>query len=259
MHLSCQNLSVYYSHQQVLDDFKLDLNHGEICTLIGPNGSGKSTALQTIAGLIKPHTGNVSINNKPIHLMHRRLLAQQLAFLPQHPVAPDEIRVRQLVRQARFAHIGLLSPYKKTDEYAIEWALSMTNLSAYHDRFLKELSGGERQRVWIAAALAQEAKILLLDEPTSFLDIGYQVEILDLLYHLSRERNTTILMAIHDINQALAISDRICLLTDGKQIFNDTSEKLAKTELIEKSFSVRGKFISLPEKTTPFFDIDWLA
>ncbi|WP_374831346.1 ABC transporter ATP-binding protein [Paenochrobactrum pullorum] len=259
MQLICDHLSIHYKTRKALNAFNLQLKRGEICTLIGPNGSGKSTALQAIAGLIPPTQGKSFLDNYPVQSMSRRLLARKLAFLPQQPLAPDEMRVCQLVRQGRFAHVGLLRSYKKSDEEAIEWALHSTGLSGYGERFLNELSGGERQRAWIAAAIAQEAEILLLDEPTSFLDIGYQAEVLDLVYQLSREYGTTILISIHDINQAMAICDRIVLLDGGKQIFNGTADILAQSGLIEKTFRVKGQFVSLRTDAPPHFDIEWLT
>lgn len=258
MQLNCDHLSVHYKNRQALNGFNLQLKQGEICTLIGPNGSGKSTALQAIAGLIKAVEGTILIDACPVRSMSRRSLARKLAFLPQQPIAPDEMRVSQLIRQGRFAHVGLLRPYKKSDEDIIEWALHSTGLSGYNERFLNELSGGERQRAWIAAAIAQEAGILILDEPTSFLDIGYQAEVLDLIYRLSRERGTIILMAIHDINQALAICDRIVLLDKGHQLFNNTAHLLAQSGLVEKTFGISGQFVTLQSDSPPHLDINWL-
>lgn len=257
MQLTCHNLSVQYKLIKALDDFNLDLTTGKICTLIGPNGSGKSTVLQTIAGLLTPSCGQVCLDNTPVQSMTRRVLARKLAFLPQHPIAPDEMSVAQLVRQGRFSHVGLLGAYKKSDEDVIEWALHNTGLSGFNDRFLNELSGGERQRAWIAAALAQEAQILLLDEPTSFLDIGYQTEVLDLIYQLSRKRGTIILMSIHDINQAMAIGDHISLLANGQHIFHGTPHQLAQSGLIETTFRIKGQFVPIRSDAPPHFDIEW--
>lgn len=258
MHLNCHHLTVHYKNHKALSAFNLQLNKGEICTLIGPNGSGKSTALQTIAGLIKPDTGRVNLNTISLQSLPRRMLARKLAFLPQNPAAPDEMTVAQLVRQGRFSHVGLWQAYQQKDEDAIQWALQSTGLAGFGERFLNELSGGERQRAWIAAAIAQEAEVLLLDEPTSFLDIGYQAEVLDLVYKLSRERGTTIIMSIHDINQAMAICDRITLLKAGQQIFNGTPHRLTQSGLIEETFRIMGKFVSIRADAPPHFDVDWL-
>jgi len=225
MPLTASHLSVLYGRRKALTDFSLSMEKGEIRALIGPNGSGKSTALQVLAGLITPSGGKAQIEGTAVAAMSRRAIAKKLAFLPQQPAAPDEMTIAQLVRQGRFPHVGLFRSYDRKDEAAIEWALESTGLTRFADRTLQELSGGERQRAWISAALAQEAGILLLDEPTSFLDIGYQVEVLDLVHRLSRERGVTILMAIHDINQAIAVSDRISLLEKGELRFEGARRK----------------------------------
>ncbi len=256
MPLSCSQLSVYYGRRKALDGFRLSMKQGEIRALIGPNGSGKSTALQALAGLIVPAGGRVTIEDVPVSTMSRRTIAKKLAFLPQQPSAPDEMTIAQLVRQGRFTHVGLFRSYDRKDEQAIEWALESTGLSGLSDRTLQELSGGERQRAWISAALAQEAGILLLDEPTSFLDIGYQVEVLDLVHRLSRERGVTIIMAIHDINQAIAISDRISLLEKGELRFDGEPRALAESGLIEKTFRVKGRFVQVSPDNPPHFDVE---
>jgi iron complex transport system ATP-binding protein len=258
MSLSCSNLSVSYGRRQALNDFSLSMAKGEVRALIGPNGSGKSTALQALAGLITPSQGKAEIEGTTVATMSRRAIAKKLAFLPQQPTAPDEMTIAQLVRQGRFPHVGLFRAYDRKDEQAIQWALESTNLTALADRTLQELSGGERQRAWISAALAQEAGILLLDEPTSFLDIGYQVEVLDLVHRLSRERGVTIVMAIHDINQAIAISDRISLLEKGQLQFDGHPRELAESGLIEKTFRVKGKFVEVAPGKPPHFDVDLL-
>ncbi|CAH1692921.1 Iron(3+)-hydroxamate import ATP-binding protein FhuC [Hyphomicrobiales bacterium] len=256
MSLSCSGLSVTYGSRKALNNFNLFLEPGEVRALIGPNGSGKSTALQTLAGLIRPTEGHTHIDGVPISAMSRRDIARRLAFLPQQPSAPDEMTVGQLVRQGRFAHVGLFRSYGLQDEAAIAWALESTGLSDFADRGLHELSGGERQRAWISAALAQEAQTLLLDEPTSFLDIGFQIEVLDLVHRLSRERGVSIVMAIHDLNQAMSVCDRISLLEHGKLAFDGDPRDLAATGLIEKVFRVKGQFVQIAPHGPPHFDVE---
>lgn len=253
--LSCSNLSISYGPRKALDGFTISLAPGEIRALIGPNGSGKSTALQGLSGLIKPAEGTVLIDGAPIAAMTRREIAHRLSFLPQHPTAPDEMTVEQLVRQGRFAHVGLFRRYDRRDEDAIGWALESTGLAPLAQRSLSALSGGERQRAWISAALAQEAKILLLDEPTTFLDIGYQIEVLDLVHTLSRERGVTVVMAIHDLNQAMSICDRISLLEKGRVVFDGVAADLAASGLIERVFRVEGQFVQISPDGPPHFDV----
>lgn len=256
MPLTCSQLSVRYGPRLALKGFQLALQKGEVRALIGPNGSGKSTALQALAGLIAPAGGQAEIEGVAVASMSRRAIARKLAFLPQQPTAPDEMTIAQLVRQGRFPHVGLFRSYARRDEEAIEWALESTGLTSLADRTLQELSGGERQRAWISAALAQEAGILLLDEPTSFLDIGYQVEVLDLVHRLSREKGVTVVMAIHDINQAIAVSDRISLLEKGELRFDGEPRALATSGLIEKTFRVKGRFVEVAPGKPPHFDVE---
>lgn len=256
MLLSCSKLSVHYARRKALNRLTLSIKPGEIRALIGPNGSGKSTALQALAGLIVPHEGCAAIDGTPVSAMPRRQLAKKLAFLPQQPTAPDEMTVAQLVRQGRFAHVGLLRSYSQRDEDAIQWALDSTGLSDLANRSLKDLSGGERQRAWISAAIAQEAQILLLDEPTSFLDIGYQIEILNLVHQLSRDRGVSIVMAIHDLNQAMSICDQISLLNKGELMFDGAPRALAESGLIEEVFRVKGRFVEIAHDAPPHFDVE---
>lgn len=256
MQLSCSRLSVSYGTRRALTDFDLSLQPGEIRALIGPNGSGKSTALQALAGLIPASQGDAILNGKPISTMSRREIAKRLAFLPQQPIAPEEMTVEQLVRQGRFAHVGLFRSYTKEDEDAIAWALESTGLADFADRTLRELSGGERQRAWISAALAQEARILLLDEPTSFLDIGYQIEVLDLVHRMSHERGVSFIITIHDLNHAMSICDRVSLLDHGRLVFDGDPQDLATSGLIEDVFRVKGRFVQIGSRARPHFDVE---
>lgn len=246
MHLKADDVTVRYAGRCALDAFALDLGLGEIVALIGPNGSGKSTALHALAGLTVPDKGDVVLDGRPIRAWKRRELARRLSFLPQAPLSPDGMSVEQLVRHGRFAHTGLLGGYSMRDREAVAWALESTDLADLANRDLRALSGGERQRAWIAAALAQEADILILDEPTSFLDIGHQVEVLELLCRLRRERQVAVVVAIHDLNQAMAIADRIVLLDKGQTLFCGAADGLADSGLIETTFAVDGAFERKP-------------
>lgn len=255
MTLRASNISMAHGRRTVLRDFSLTVAAGEIRALIGPNGSGKSTALAALAGLIAPLSGDVELEGKPMRAMTRRQIARRLAFLPQQPAAPDEMTVAELVRQGRFAHLGLFGSHGAADDAAIAWALEATGLHALAERGLAALSGGERQRAWIAAALAQEARVLLLDEPTTFLDIGYQIEVLELVQRLSRERGVAVVMAIHDLNQALSVCDRVSLLDAGRLVFDGEPAGLVGTDSIERVFRVRGRFVELLPGAAPHFDV----
>lgn len=245
MTLRAQNVTIRYGTVDALSDFSFAVNSAEIAVLIGPNGSGKSSALHALAGLTRLASGSVTINDRPLQSWSRRALARRLSLLPQAPLAPETMTVRQLVRQGRFPHLGLFQPFAPHDAEVVAWALEHTGLADLAERDLRALSGGERQRAWIAAALAQEAPILLLDEPTSFLDIGHQVEVLELLCRLARERKVAVVLSIHDINHALAIADRILLLDKGRLRFEGRAGQLAASALIEDVFSVDGRFAKI--------------
>lgn len=256
MTLVSHDLSVSYGSRLALQSLSVAIRPGEIVALIGPNGSGKSTALRALAGLNAPSSGGVALDGRPIVQWRRRDLAKRLSFLPQSPIAPEELTVENLVRQGRYSHVGLWRSYSARDSEAVNWAIESTGMSSFASRGLRELSGGERQRAWIAAALAQEADFLLLDEPTSFLDIGHQVEVLDLVSSLSRDRGVTVIMAIHDINQAMMVSDRILLLENGVLKFDGAAPALAESGLIERAFNVRGNFVTIGDDQMPHFDVE---
>ncbi|MGJ8513625.1 ABC transporter ATP-binding protein [Carnimonas bestiolae] len=257
MQYSATALNVRYGRHMALDNFSLAIAPGSIHALIGPNGSGKSTALHAMAGLVTPSQGRVELDGEVVASMPRKVLAKKLAFLPQQPLAPDEMTVEQLVRQGRFAHVGLLGRYRAEDIHAITHALACTGLTSLAERTLRELSGGERQRAWIAAALAQEPSVLVLDEPTSFLDIGYQVEVLEVLHRLRSEKGVSVLMVLHDVNQAMSISDQLTLLCQGRTLFQGDAHGLAKSGLVERTFGVSGHFVDLDDNRAraPHFDI----
>lgn len=242
MPLKADEITIKYGAMTALDGLSIEVRPGEITSLIGPNGSGKSTALHALAGLARCTRGTVSLDARPIETWRRRDLAKRLSFLPQNPTSPENMSVEQLVRQGRFAHLGLFQSFSRKDLAVVDWALEQTGLVALSDRDLANLSGGERQRAWIAAALAQEAEILLLDEPTSFLDIGHQVEVLELLDRLSTERGIAVVLAIHDLNHAMAVADNVILLSKGKLIFEGRSQELANTSHLQTTFEVHGNF-----------------
>lgn len=259
MPIICHDVSVQYGARLALNALALTIRPGEMVSLIGPNGSGKSTALRAMAGLNVPTSGDVSLDGCTLRNWKRRDLAKRLSFLPQSPLAPEELTVENLVRQGRYAHVGLFRNYTPQDSDAVAWALESTGMASFARRGLRELSGGERQRAWIAAALAQEAEILILDEPTSFLDSGHQVEVFDLLGKLSSERGVTVIMAIHDVNQAMTVSDRILLLQSGTLRFDGRASDLAGSGLVEEAFKVEGTFVTLDQHGTPHFDVTMRA
>ena len=206
MKLEIRDLCAGYSGKRVLDSISLLVEKGEILTLIGPNGCGKSTLLKTIGRILRPQSGCVLLDGKAVHSMNTAALAKQMALLPQTHSAPEDLTIEQLVRYGRFPHrkgFGGLCPH---DCEVVENVLAMTRLDVLRNRLLSTLSGGERQRAWIAMTLAQEPEVLLLDEPTTFLDVCCQFEVLELIRMLNRKLNLTILMVLHDLNLAARCS-----------------------------------------------------
>lgn len=210
-----RNLGAGYGETDILRAVDLEVPAGQITVIVGANASGKSTLLRAMSRLLMPRQGEVLLDGKAIHSLPTRELARTLGLLPQSPIAPEGILVDDLVRRGRHPHRGLFSHWTARDEEAVERALSVTRTADLADRAVDELSGGQRQRVWIAMALAQETDILLLDEPTTFLDINHQVEILDLLVDLNREQGTTVVMVLHDLNLGARYADHLVAIADG--------------------------------------------
>ncbi|EOD77544.1 ABC-type transporter, ATPase component [Grimontia indica] len=239
MTLFADHLTLSYQSNTIVPDVSLAINHGEITCIVGANGCGKSTLLKALAGILKPSRGEVRLNETSLSRWSRKALAKELAFLPQDPIAPEGISVFQLVSHGRFAHQGLLGKVSEKDIEAVEMALKQTGMTAYRDRPFNSLSGGERQRGWIALCIAQQAKILILDEPTTYLDIGHQYEVLSLLKKINRQHKTTIIMVLHDINQASQFSDRIVTMQDGKVIADDSPINTINEEMMNRVFGVK--------------------
>ena len=256
MELRANNLCLSYGKHRVIDDLSVDIDPTQITVVIGPNGCGKSTLLSALAGLLHPVSGQVTLNGTPVSKWSRKALARELAFLPQQPQAPQEISVRDLVAHGRFAHRRPFASHSADDHAAIDWALQATNTEGFADRTFGALSGGERQRVWIALALAQSPRMLLLDEPTSFLDIGYQYQVLDLLRGLDGEQHPGLLMVLHDINQASFYADRIIAMKNGRIVADGPPEQVVTQNNVQTLFGVSmrirrsekaGRLYCLPE------------
>lgn len=243
MLLRADSVCLSYGKHRVIDNLSLEIDPQQITVVIGPNGCGKSTLLAALAGLQNPVSGSVTLDGKPISKWNRKALARQLAFLPQQPQAPLEINVRDLVAHGRFAHRRPFSTLSTDDHAAIDWALQATRTDGFAQRTFGALSGGERQRVWIALALAQAPRMLLLDEPTSFLDVGYQYQILDLLHGLDGDDRPGLLMVLHDINQASFYADRIIALKDGQILADGPPEEVVTRTTVESLFGVNMRIM----------------
>jgi iron complex transport system ATP-binding protein len=247
-----KNIVTVYDKKIIIDGIDITIPSNKISVIIGANACGKSTLLKTLARLIKPKSGEVIINGKKITSMPSKELAKVLGLLPQSPVVPEGITVSDLVSRGRFPYQTLLKGMDQTDFDAVEEALEIMGITELANRSVDELSGGQRQRVWIAMALAQQTDILLLDEPTTYLDITYQVEILDLLTDLNHKRGTTIVMVLHDINLSARYADYIFALRKGKLIDQGTPSEVITSELIDNVFGLDCTVIKDPVSSSPF-------
>ena len=216
--ISVRNLSVSYEDNNIIEDMDLSIPKGMITIIIGSNGCGKSTLLKTIARINKPKNGDIFINNKNIKKIKEKDIAKEVAFLPQGPVCPSGLTVRELVAYGRFPHQKLIGGLNSHDKEIIDWAINETGLSDFKDREVENLSGGQRQRAWIAMTLAQETDIRMLDEPTTYLDMSYQLEVLEVLEKLNKEKNITVVIVLHELNNACRFANNIVGLKKGKII-----------------------------------------
>ena len=234
-----KNLSFSYGKQQVLNGLDFSLHEGRITTLIGANGCGKSTLFNLMTKNLKPDQGEVFLREENIANLRLKDFAREAAIVHQYNTAPPDLTVEKLVRYGRTPYhtLGLSSDPQK-DEEKIQWALEITHTSKHKDKPVTELSGGQKQRVWIAMALAQDTKVLFLDEPTTYLDVRYQLQILKLIQKLNREYGITIVMVLHDINQSLYYSDEIVAMKDGRMIAHGLPEEIITKELVQEVYGV---------------------
>ncbi|MFD1859952.1 ABC transporter ATP-binding protein [Aeromicrobium camelliae] len=214
--LHTEQLSLAYGDRTVVDHLDLTIPTGKITTIVGANACGKSTLLRAMSRLMAPSSGQVVLDGKDLHRLPTKEVARTLGLLPQSPIAPEGIAVADLVGRGRHPHQKVFARWSAEDEAAVLAALEATDTVALADRAVDELSGGQRQRVWIAMALAQQTDLLFLDEPTTFLDVSHQVEVLDLLTDLNRERGTTIVMVLHDLNLAARYADHLIAVAAGR-------------------------------------------
>ncbi|MEK5330363.1 MULTISPECIES: ABC transporter ATP-binding protein [unclassified Lysinibacillus] len=246
-----EQITAGYENKTILQDVSVTIPSNKISIIIGANGCGKSTLLKTMARLIKPTSGQVTLDGQPIQKMPPKQLAKVLGLLPQSPIVPEGITVADLVGRGRFPHHSFLKGWSKKDYEAVAEAMEMMNITEFADRHIDELSGGQRQRVWIAMALAQQTDILFLDEPTTYLDITYQVEILDLLTDLNRKYGTTIVMVLHDINLSARYADYIFALHEGQLVAEGTPSDIITNGLIKDIFALECMVIEDPVSNSP--------
>jgi iron complex transport system ATP-binding protein len=249
--LYASDLALHYEDVVVATDLSIEIPDGRVSALIGPNGSGKSTLLRALSRLLKPKAGEVILDGRAIGSYATKEVARRLAILPQVLISPESITVEELVAYGRFPRRRSIGGMQEEDRRAIEWALEVTATKELRDRPVDHLSGGQRQRAWIALVLAQGTDLILLDEPTTFLDIAYQLEVLELLKHLNEAEGKTIVMVLHDINMACEYSHRLFALRDGKLIAQGDPREVLKAELIRDVFGIDAHILEHPSSGAP--------
>jgi iron complex transport system ATP-binding protein len=249
--LKAHNLTLSYDNACIIDSLDLTIPAGKITALVGPNGCGKSTLLRGVSRLLKPRAGNVVLDNSDIWKLPTKELAKQLGILPQGPVAPEGLTVHELVAQGRYPHQSWLQQWSLEDERITREALEITGIVEFADRPVDTLSGGQRQRAWIAMTLAQDSDLILLDEPTTFLDLAYQIDVLDLLYDLNQERGKTIVMVLHDLNHACRYADYLVAVRGGKITAQGDPAAVVTEDMVYTVFGIDCRIIPDPVTGTP--------
>ena len=242
--IKTQHLAVGYDSALVVPDFDVQFERGKVTSIIGANGCGKSTVLKAVGRIIPSAGGTVIINGADIASMKSREIAQEMAILPQTPQAPGTLTCAELVSYGRFPYQKGLGRLSKEDREIVDWALRETNMAEYRDREIANLSGGQRQRVWIAMALAQQTGIILLDEPTTYLDLCHQLEVLELLKKLNREEKCTIIMVLHDLNLASRYSDYLLAMHQGRVFAYGQPQEVFTEEMLAACFRIDGQIVA---------------
>ena len=248
--LTATGLRLAYDDRVIVDGLDFDVPAGELTVIIGPNACGKSTLLKALARTLKPSAGQVSLDGKPLSSYRSKDIAKRLGMLPQSPIAPEAITVRDLVGRGRFPHQGVFRQWSVSDEAACDRAMESTGVAELADRQVAELSGGQRQRAWIAMALAQETELLLLDEPTTFLDIAHQYEVLELAARLHRE-GRTLVVVLHDLNQAARYATHLVVMKEGAIVAQGAPGEIVTAQLVDEVFGLPCQIIDDPQSHTP--------
>lgn len=235
------SVSAGYAATPILSDVSLVVPDGRLTVLVGPNGSGKSTLLKTMARILAPQTGSVLLDGKAIHQSRTRDVARALGLLPQGPVAPEGLTVRELVAQGRFPHQGLLRQWTREDEEAVGQALATARVTEFADRPVDSLSGGQRQRCWIAMVLAQQTPLLLLDEPTTFLDLKVQVDLMEMLADLAHSGGRTLVVVLHDLGLAATYADLLVMLRDGRIVCAGSAREVFTADRLKAVFDLDAR------------------
>jgi iron complex transport system ATP-binding protein len=249
--LSGTGMTLAYDKRVIAEELSVDIPDGSFTVIIGPNACGKSTLLRALARLLKPSTGTVLLDGKDVHSVPTRQVAKTLGLLPQASIAPDGITVAELVARGRYPHQSIVRRWSAEDERVVTESMAATKVGDLADRNVDELSGGQRQRVWLAMALAQQTPILLLDEPTTYLDIAHQIEVLDLCAELHETQGRTLVAVLHDLNHAARYATHLVAMRGGKIADSGVPGEVLTAELVEDVFGLPCRVIDDPETGTP--------
>lgn len=246
-----ENLTLAYDGRTVAEDLGVTIPDQSFTVIVGPNACGKTTLLRALARLLKPRKGMVYLDGEVITSLPAKQVARRLGLLPQSSIAPEGITVSDLVARGRYPHQRLLRQWSKDDAAVVERSMSATGVAELADRLVDELSGGQRQRVWLAMALAQETELLLLDEPTTFLDISHQMDILDLCAELHAKQGRTLVAVLHDLNHAARYATHLIAMRGGEVLATGTPEEVVTAERVEEIFDLPCRVMPDPETGTP--------
>ena len=259
MEIKAEALQIGYGERVIVEDMDLHIQQDKITTIIGPNGSGKSTVLKAITRLIRYQEGSVVLNGRDIQSLKPKELARTIGVLPQIHSAPSDFRVKELVGYGRMPHQKLLSGQSAEDKRIIQWAMEVTGTWQFRDKSIYEISGGESQRVWIATVLAQKPEMLFLDEPTTYLDISHQLDTMQLVKKLNRETGIGVVMVLHDLSQALEVSDHIVVIKNGRKYSEGAPEEVITRQMMREVYDVECDIISIPGRSKPVIAYRQLA
>lgn len=246
-----ERLTTGYENTRIIENLNVSIQTGKITTIIGPNGCGKSTFLKTIGRILKKERGDIFLQEENMNTMSTKEIAKKLALLAQSPAAPGQLKVHELIAYGRYPHRKNVGRLTKEDIDKINWAMEVTHTEEFRDRELAALSGGQRQRVWLAMALSQETDILLLDEPTTYLDMAHQLEVLEIVQQLNKNFGCTIIMVLHDLNHAARFSDELIVMRKGKVLHTGTPVQIMTTEVLKEVFQIDAKIIVDTEHQVP--------
>lgn len=249
--LETKSVTLAYEQNVIAKNLSVEIPNGKFTVIVGPNGCGKSTLLRSLSRLLLPQSGKILLNGENIHSQSTREVAKKLGLLPQSAIAPNGIKVIDLVSRGRFPHQKWFQPWSEADQKAVELAMQATGVMDFAQHNVDQLSGGQRQRVWVAMALAQETSLLLLDEPTTYLDIAHQIELMDLFQDLNRVQGHTLVAVLHDLNHACRYADHLIMIKAGKVIATGSPNEIVTEDLIKQVFGLSCLILPDPISNTP--------